>query len=375
MLSSLSLSSFKAFDEVFLPLGALTLLSGVNSAGKSTILQAISLVRQSFDAGMLAAQGKGELLLNGGWVELGTIRDLHCEYSQRKPATIQIEFGIADEENPMVFSGPVEDLEATFLRVSNSATTDSEIRDLNFLSQPFNYLRADRISPESIFPRSYKDVRLGHSLGARGEYTVHYLTEYGDAAVNNSKVISDQAGPSLKSQVSLWMEKITPGVRLEPDKLQGTNFVTIRFGFGSYSGLTGSSSYRPTHVGFGLTYTLPIIVALVATPPGGVVLIENPEAHVHPRGQAALGELMCRAADGGVQVLLETHSDHVLNGVRLAVKRKLIDRHSLQLHFFSRRNDGTMIIESPVVEAEGRLSRWPEGFFDQWDVDLDQLID
>jgi len=171
------------------------------------------------------------------------------------------------------------------------------------------------------------------------------------------------------------MEKITPGVRLEPDKLQGTNFVTIRFGFGSYSGLTGSSSYRPTHVGFGLTYTLPIIVALVATPPGGVVLIENPEAHVHPRGQAALGELMCRAADGGVQVLLETHSDHVLNGVRLAVKRKLIDRHSLQLHFFSRQNDGTMIIESPVVEAEGRLSRWPEGFFDQWDVDLDQLID
>ena len=76
MLSSLELTAFKAFDELRLPLGSLTLLSGINSAGKSTVLQALALVRQSFDAAMLDQLDRSELLLNGPLVELGTIGDI-----------------------------------------------------------------------------------------------------------------------------------------------------------------------------------------------------------------------------------------------------------------------------------------------------------
>ena len=164
-------------------------------------------------------------------------------------------------------------------------------------------------------------------------------------------------------------------MRIEPQAIAKTDFVTIRFGFGSRTGLTSSESYRPTHVGFGLTYTLPIVVGLVSTPPGGMILVENPEAHVHPSGQAMLGRLMCLAAAGGAQVLVETHSDHVLNGVRIAAKDGLIDQDRLRLHFFVRGPAGRMHVESPIVEANGRLSRWPHGFFDQWDLDLDRLVE
>lgn len=229
--------------------------------------------------------------------------------------------------------------------------------------------------PEPVYPRSHREVVRNRSLGAQGQYTAHYLTQFRDDPVANRRVRVDTVGPGLLSQVTHWMGKISPDVRLEPEEMASTDFVRIRFGFGSSGGLTGTSSYRATHVGFGLTYTLPVVVALLATPPKGILLLENPEAHVHPRGQAALGTLIALAASGGAQVLLETHSDHVLNGIRLAAKMSILEAENILLHFFTRRPDGHVDIESPVVETDGRLSRWPQGFFDQWDHDLDALLD
>ena len=83
-----------------------------------------------------------------------------------------------------------------------------------------------------------------------------------------------------------------------------------------------SRSYRATNVGFGLSYTLPVIVALLA-PAGALCLIENPESHLHPKGQTKLAELAVRASRAGVQVFVETHSDHFMDGVRIAVRSRL----------------------------------------------------
>lgn len=376
MLDSIDLTAFKAFDDLQLPLGSLTLLSGINSTGKSSVLQALSLVRQSFDAAMLQQPDRSELLLNGPLVGLGTVSDIYCEYAHREPSVM--EFGFRGDRGDDVVrlrgTGVAEHPTADVLKLDNG-TRIPENSATAFLHELFNYLRADRVSPETTFPRSHREVVQRHSLGARGEFTAHYLNHYRDEPVENLNVRSNEAGPSLMSQVAHRMGEISPGVRVEPEAVAKTDFVTIRYGFGSKSGISGSDSYRPTHVGFGLTYTLPIVVALVATPPGGMVLIENPEAHVHPRGQATLGRLMCDAAAGGVQVLVETHSDHVLNGVRIAAKDGVIERERLRLHFFVRRPGGRMDVQSPVVEANGRLSRWPDGFFDQWDLALDRLVE
>src|SRR5262249_24563225 len=153
------------------------------------------------------------------------------------------------------------------------------------------------------------------------------------------------------------------------------DLVRLSFRFGT-AGLSSSNRYRPTNVGFGLTYVLPVVNACLASRPGGIVLIENPEAHLHPHGQTAMATITCAAGAAGAQVIVETHSDHVLNGVRFAVKRGLIGADEVMLHFFSRDAAGTSIkIETPGLRADGMISEWPEGFFDEWENALDRLLD
>lgn len=138
-----------------------------------------------------------------------------------------------------------------------------------------------------------------------------------------------------------------------------------------------SKPYRATNVGFGISYTLPIITAVLASEPGTLILLENPEAHLHPKGQSKMGELLALAASCGVQIIIETHSDHVLNGIRLAVHDGKIDPEDIQLHYFERKEqEGMMVskVTSPKIDKNGRIDRWPDGFFDEWRNILAKLI-
>ena len=88
-----------------------------------------------------------------------------------------------------------------------------------------------------------------------------------------------------------------------------------------------------------------------------------------------MGQLMARSAAIGTRIVVESHSDHFLNGIRLAVKSGEIPARDVGLNFF-RRPSGASQTEriNPGVTPEGRLTDWPDGFFDQWDKSLDQLL-
>jgi predicted ATPase len=170
------------------------------------------------------------------------------------------------------------------------------------------------------------------------------------------------------------MTEISPGVRLSLKPYSEIDLMTF-----SVTYLLGhqvaSSEYRPTNVGFGITYALPIVVSVLSARPGGLVIVENPEAHLHPRGQVKMGELLCRAAAAGIQILVETHSDHVLNGIRLAVKGRLAAPADVALYHSKWEPGG----KSPsltllTVKEDGRLSEWPDGFFDEIERSLDRLL-
>ena len=100
-----------------------------------------------------------------------------------------------------------------------------------------------------------------------------------------------------------------------------------------------------------------------------MILIENPEVHLHPAGQALMGQFMADVARAGIQVLVETHSDHVLNGVRRAVKDGRFAADQVAINFFRTRSDDLPQVLSPTLDDSGNIDDWPEGFFDQFDKD------
>jgi predicted ATPase len=134
--------------------------------------------------------------------------------------------------------------------------------------------------------------------------------------------------------------------------------------------------HRPHNVGFGITYVLPVIIALLMARPGDIVMLENPEAHLHPRAQARVARLCAKAAAAGVQVIVESHSDHVLNGVRVAAHDGEVPSNDISILFFDAPFTTPNASVQPIrVDSAGRLDRWPDGFFDEGDRLLDRLLE
>jgi hypothetical protein len=206
-------------------------------------------------------------------------------------------------------------------------------------------------------------------VGARGELAAGLLYWREDEPVPEPLRVPG-APPTLFHQVRARMDEFFPGCDLRVAPIDGASAVSLRLRSDARS-----EFQRPQNVGFGLTQLFPILVAVLAARPGDVLIVENPEVHLHPQAQQNIGTLLARAAASGVQAIVETHSDHVLNGVRLAVKRKLVATGDVAIHFFSpRRTDGTFAPLSPRIDDDGRLDVWPEGFFDQFDLALAELM-
>lgn len=373
MLTSIRLRNFKAFADTSIELGRLTLLSGLNSSGKSTVMQALALLRQSADLNALSTgSGDNGFVLNGELVELGVGRDVrHEDWVPGERGKGDVELAIRSDKGWLSWS-VAYDPEADLLPLV-AGPGWAEAAGTGLSGAGFQYLRADRINPAVSYPRSHDAAIRRGFLGARGEHTVNFLRHHQDDDVRPVLRHPDGVAPTLLRQAEAWLGHLCPGVNLSATGIDGTDTVRLAYTFGT-AGLSSTNQYRPTNVGFGLTYVLPIIIACLTAGPGSLLLLENPEAHLHPRGQSAMADLVARAVDAGAQAIVESHSDHVLNGLRLAVRHHIIGPDQLRLLYF-RSADGAKLIDSPTVGTGGALSHWPDGFFDEWDQALDQLID
>ncbi len=235
----------------------------------------------------------------------------------------------------------------------------------------FIYVNAERIGPRKSYPLS--DVKAwGHDFGASCEYAWNYLNHHQNELLNEDDPrCVGRGGRRLIDVVDQWLQDVTPGVHPQLGEVAAADAVIAQFSFDRPEG-GRQGPYRATNVGFGLSYVLPVVLTLLAEP-GTLCLIENPESHLHPRGQTKLGELAARAAKAGVQVFVETHSDHFMDGVRIAVRDGLIAPEDVAFHYFERQ-DGKSVVSSPQIDADGRLSEWPAGFFDQHEENLMRLL-
>lgn len=392
MLRKIDLSTFKCFEKLRLPLGHLTLLSGVNASGKSSVLQSLVLLHQT----MQEDEWSPRILLNGDVVKLGTVTDVVDQVHGRN----SFQIGLADEDKRCSWSfyGDRSDMslevatvevdgkavdypgELRFLLPSNLESTIpplvGRIRDLT-------YITAEREGPREVYPLEdeFAGIQTGvwgvssekyspshHSLarvGSRGENAISILYRGRDEQVDEGLRVPNTV-PTLLRQFEARMDSFFPGFGVNVQQVPNANVVVLGIRVSNDTGYL-----RPVHCGFGITQVLPIVVAVLSVPIGSLLLIENPEAHLHPAGQALMGQFLAQAAQAGIQVIVETHSDHVLNGIRRAVKGGRLSSEEVVLHFFRARSLDEPQALSPVLDSSGNVDVWPDGFFDQFDKDID----
>lgn len=363
MLENIRLKNFKCFEEIDIPMRNVNVLAGVNGMGKSTVIQSLLLLRQSY---MENGLRKG-LQLNGEYVRLGNGQDVLCE----KPSEdkIGLEFCDRGKEYRFIFDySPEEDLQPL-----ETKSYECEPGCPVFGNQ-FVYLSAYRVEPQELYRITTEEMLKNREFDKSGEFSFQYLNQFGSEDVKNKAVIiPDRLGESLLNQVRLWMDMISPGVspQIKVDKQLRKSEIRYEY----IEGRDKTSSYKSMNVGFGITYVLPIIIALLSAKENDLIIIENPEAHIHPRGQRMLGELIAAVGSANVQIILETHSDHILNGIRIAVKKQKIEGEKVNLlYFYKDREDYKHKIKNPILHNNGRISEWPEGFFDEWDNALMELL-
>jgi predicted ATPase len=369
MLKAVVVQNFKCFELATVPFRPLTLFSGLNSMGKSTVIQSLLLLRQSYSNQLLH---KGRLSLNGELVRIGTGADALYEWADVDELGFALDF---DDAGKAEFRFQYEE-PADVLRLVSSLPRADFFRG-NLFADGFRYLNAERVGPRSSYGMSDFAVRSLKQIGMQGEHTAHFLVEYGARLTTREQLRHPGVETaSFLANVEAWLQEISPGAKLQITPYTGTDQVELRV-LTSMKGQVSSKAYRSTNVGFGLAYVLPVITALLSADPGSLVIIENPEAHLHPRGQVQMGELMARASSAGVQVITETHSDHVLNGIRLAVHSGRITPDRVRLLYFGREANASGItakIFQPEIDADGRIDDWPEGFFDEFERSLEQLF-
>ncbi|HBH7908839.1 TPA: DUF3696 domain-containing protein [Vibrio parahaemolyticus] len=345
MINKISLVGFKSFPEKDIPLSNLTLLSGLNNSGKSSIIQALRMYES-------AARNISPLLSGHGDVD-----DIRSDFvSPKSDIVITLEY--------------------------EDGSNDSLSLNDEYMSQPAGcpdliYIGADRLGPQANLPVNFS-LDSTPRIGEQGEFTYDFITKL---TSNGYVVPPNLSHPSSRSstfeyELRGWLSEIAPGVKFK--------YSTNKQSSVSHAEM---DTYRPKNVGFGLSYTLPIIAATLGaaskpttlddqaswiinweikkTTNGITLAIENPEAHLHPQGQTAMGIMLAKAAASGVQVIVETHSEHVMDGVRIAIKEGNLEHNDVLFHYFEKNADGLTEIKTPSIDENGKISFWPNGFFDQ----------
>jgi predicted ATPase len=227
-----------------------------------------------------------------------------------------------------------------------------------------HYVSADRIGPREFYPKqSFTDFP---NVGRKGEFTANILSKKGQELTPDSLCLSASATNTVLDQAEAWLSKIFDGGKIRIDTT-AANIVIL-----SINSEGSSKTYKPPNVGFGYSYALPIIVSGLIARSGEILIVENPEAHLHPYAQSQLSNFLSRVSATGVQVFIESHSDHVLNGLRIAVLDQVVKSADLTVLYFDRRLSET--IKQIPVESDGSIKIWPDGFFDQNSADFSRLF-
>lgn len=369
MISTIHIEGFKCFDEFTLHLSQLTLLTGYNGAGKSSSIQPLLLLSQALREPPLGTV----LPLNGPLVRLGSAGDVT---STSSGGTVRIGASTSEGESAIWVFEHDRALGRHELRLQHThfsfelgdaprwraEALHSELlermREVIFLGavrNPFGEAQPFPDDPSAI---------VG-DVGIDGRFAAYWFVRQADEEVSEARRHPEDARVTVRAQVGAWLAELFPGASVNAEEIEGLALAKTSFR------LDRSSDWRrPANVGYGLSYAFPILVALLCAKPGQVFIVDSPEAHLHPRAQSVMGRILARFASAGIQIIVESHSDHLLSGLRLAVREKLLSVEAVAVHFFSGSGMPGDQRTRIAIGEDGGVMDWPSGFFDQAINDL-----
>jgi predicted ATPase len=351
MIKALHIHGFKRFAEQTFAMKPMTVLAGMNGAGKTSLIHALLLVREAW------RRADSVVELNGPFgLELGGFEDV-LNHETQGNFSIKL-FARDDALHEWIFSEGSTEL---YARVSSPELHLTPV--FVSVARAFQFLSAERLGPRITQGSAALPPDL-LAVGCHGEYCAQVLDTLGKNTVDELRrcpAATENDLPLLKAQTEQWLSRVTRPVQIDTDTFAGTPVTAVKF-------RTGENWAKPTNMGFGVTYALPVILAGLTAGAGGLLLVENPEAHLHPRGQSQMGLFLATIAAAGVQLVVETHSDHILNGIRRAIgEQRVLTSENAIVHYFDGDRGETQSLE---FTPSGGISSWPSGFFDQYQLDV-----
>lgn len=334
MINKLNIKGLKCFSDVELTLNNFTLLAGRNSMGKSTVIQAI-----------LALVQEGNNPFSGEYINIGKISELKNRYV----GSTQIEISSNDNFSK-IMKDDLSDIEVI-----------GEKPELNI-----KYLCADRVGVRDTYS---KELSNSNDIGVKCEYAYQYLEKHSDDKWEDNMLVFDPKSKlTFGGQVDYWLNEIVQ-YTIRAEEIERTELIRVSF---NSDGLV--NNIRPKNVGTGVSYIAEIIIAALSCKAGDIVIIENPEIHLHPSSQSKFVSFLAFLAKNGVQVMVETHSDHIYNAVRKCIHSDEIECDKVSIYFFEQMQDCTSTPILIPINEDGKAGRQRDGFFDQTKKDLEEIL-
>ncbi len=376
MLKEISLINYKCFEEQVFELSDIKLFFGLNGRGKSSVLQAVLLMSQS----VYEINSLKELIISSSYLKLGGFEDIKNSYTEKDFVKFEFKTDVEKMEN-FAFEyvkkslstdrGILNEFELNGIKsseelISDSETSESVNKSINYkddsrilnVFKNIHYVSADRIGPRLYFDK----FGIGNldKIDSRGVNSINILSSYSER-LNENLFIGNKIPENLTELCQMWLSYIFDGANIEINN-KGESVLALKMNSRDEGKL-----YKSVNVGFGYSYILSIVLTCLLAKENDIVIFENPEAHLHPKAQSRLTHLFARLSLSKIQLFIESHSEHILNGLRVSIANKdcLLNESSICSYFFGE----NFKIEKLDIDNNGFISNWPKDFFDQTDID------
>lgn len=343
MINRIQIKNLKSISEIEINPRAFNIFTGTNSSGKSTSIQALLLASQNLE---------NKYGLNGPLAAIGEFREVRNYTTGADEIYISIE---AEEGSVIV---QFSELEQPVITQEGSLA-----EKLNYSNNHFHYLSCNRIGTKDIFSRN-RTVYKG--VGITGEYAIDYLSQNKDEPLED-EIIKDSTNLTLLAQVNSWLNYIV-NASIRVESIIGTDAVKAEYGI-----VDGRFS-RPQNVGSGISYLISIIVLCLASKKNDIIVIENPEIHLHPLSQSRLCEFLYFISRANRQIFIETHSDHFFNSIRAGIATGEIEKDNILIEFFKLGSDNCTRNYDIAIGKYGAIENPIPNLFDQFQADMDKMI-